>query len=364
MARMSSINVVLLGLCLGVVLIAQERHQATTAPEATGIFPGSDFVLQDKDLGRQKPQNSRVVLGTDGKGGTTVAVYGGSSEIQVSTLSFSGDGRLLAVGSTPGRVDLWEVETRKKLWTIEGGSTVGLSPDGRLLANDGKDGSGIKVFDAASGKLQRSIPRVLKRAENTIEGFAFSPDGSLLNVTANGDEDTVYDVSLGKLLVTLSDTKYAQFSKDGSLLIGGNARHLIVWNTKNWTKVRDLSRGPDYVRRIAVFPERDLVAVGGPKVALLQRLSSGEEIATLGEGFTNFLSFNPTGALVFTYSAGSGFVVWDIAGKRYCTRQNMGSTLALSADGRWLAAGSNSGTAVSIWNMRSALGMCGAASGR
>src|ERR1700739_1534617 len=112
-------------------------------------------------------------------------VCGGSSEIQVSALSFSADGRLLAVGSTPGRVDLWEVETRKKLWTIEGGSTVGLSPDGRLLANDGKDGSGIEVFDVASGTLQRSIPSVLKRAENTVVRFAFSPDGSLLTVTAN-----------------------------------------------------------------------------------------------------------------------------------------------------------------------------------
>ena len=37
------------------------------------IFPGPNFVLQDKDLGRQKPQNGRVVLGTDGKEGTTFA---------------------------------------------------------------------------------------------------------------------------------------------------------------------------------------------------------------------------------------------------------------------------------------------------
>ena len=65
MARMSSINVVLLGLCLGVILIAQERHQATTAPEATIFFLAQNFVLQDKDLGRQKPQNGRVVLGTE-----------------------------------------------------------------------------------------------------------------------------------------------------------------------------------------------------------------------------------------------------------------------------------------------------------
>jgi WD40 repeat protein len=352
-------KLVMVVLFLSSLLLAQ--NQNAPGQDTITSFPGPDFILRDED---SKPQKGRMVLGQDDKGGTTFATYGGSSNVQTYSLSLSGDGKLLAVGSTPGRIDLWDVENKKKLRTLEGGSTVGLSRDGHLLAKDGKDGSGIELYDVGSGKLLRQIPRVLKRAENTVDKFEFSAGGSLLDVTANGDDDMVYDVSSGKLLATLANTKHAEFSKDGSLLIGGNYQHLIEWNTKGWTKVRDLPNGPDYVTRIAAFPEGDLVVVGGPKVALLRRLSSGEEVASVGAGFTNFAAFNRGGTLIFTYSAssGSGFSVWTTAGRRICSRQDLGNgTAALSANGRWLAAApKNGGTTVAIWDMQNALNACGA----
>jgi hypothetical protein len=57
--------------------------------------------------------------------------------------------------------------------------------DGRLLATDGK---GIELYDVTSGKLVQRIPRILKRAENTIENLEFNPMATLLRVTANWDE--------------------------------------------------------------------------------------------------------------------------------------------------------------------------------
>lgn len=112
---------------LPALLLAQDK---TAAPQvAVKSFPGPDFVLRDKDL---KPQKGGVVLGpmeSDGKGGTkgSFAIYEGSSLIQVGSLSFSGDGEILAVGSTPGRVDVWDVGNGKKLRTMEGGTTVALT---------------------------------------------------------------------------------------------------------------------------------------------------------------------------------------------------------------------------------------------
>lgn len=142
-------------LVLPVLGLAQEK---TAAPQpAAKSFPEPDFILRDKDM---KPQKGGVVLGpleSNGKGGTkgSFAIYGGSSLIQVGSLAFSGDGRTLAVGSTPGRVDLWDVDNRKKLRTLEGGSTIALSPDGRKLA---EDGNGIEICDATNGQLIRRIP--------------------------------------------------------------------------------------------------------------------------------------------------------------------------------------------------------------
>ena len=353
-------------LFLPTLLLAQ--NQQPSSQEAAKSFPGPDFILRDKDL---KPTKSGVVLGpmeSDGKGGTkgSFAMYGGSSMIHVGSLSFSGDGRILAVGSTPGRVDLWDVESRKKLRTLEGGTTVALSADGRVLA---KDGNGIELCDVATGKLVRRIPKELKTSkpgvQNTIENLTFNPEGTLLDVAANGEQDSVYDVSTGQLIATLTNTQRAQFSSDGALLIGGNAKHLIVWNTKDWSKVSDLPSGPDYITRMAVFPQNDLVILGVPKAARLLRLSTGEELAKVGIGYTNFAAFNQSGSLLLTYTS-SGFGVWDASGKQYCSSPDIGNgTVALSADGRWLAAAPvNGATSVMVWNLKSALDSCGAPSAK
>jgi WD40 repeat protein len=346
---------------LPALLFAQEKAAAPQADAKS--FPEPDFVLRDNDL---KPQKGGVVLGpaeSDGKGGTqgSFAVYGGSSLVQVGSLSFSSDGRILAVGSTPGRVDLWDVEKRTKLRSLAGGSTLAISPDGRLLA---KDGNGIEIYDVATGKLVKRIPWSLTSStpgvQRTIKKLDFNPSGSLLDVSSNGENDLVFDVSSGQMVATLTSTQQGQFSRDGALLVGGNAKHLIAWSTKDWTKVSDSPNGPDYVTQIAALPERDLAIIGGPKNARLVHLSSGEEVAKVGLGYTNFAAFSRSGTLVFTYPS-SGFAIWDTSGKQYCTRKDIGNgTVALSGDDRWLAAAPvNGGTTVVIWNVQNALNACG-----
>jgi WD40 repeat protein len=229
--------------------------------------------------------------------------------------------------------------------------------DGRLLANDGK---GIEIYDAASGQLVKKIERPLNKTNGTIQRLEFNPGATVLDVTANGGDDVVYDMSSGKLLATLTDTKQAQFSRDGSLLIGGNSRHLTVWRTKDWSKVSDFPNSHGYITAIAAFPEKDLVVVGSSEITRLLRLSSGEELAKLGAGYTHFVALNQTGTLIFTYPS-SGFAVWDIKGQEYCAGPNVANgTMALSPDDRWLAAGVvNGGTGVALWKVQNVVSVCG-----
>lgn len=346
------------------ILLTPAFGQEKAAPQpGAKSFPGADFVLRDKNL---KPRNDGVVFGpakSDGKGGTegTFAIYGGSSLIHVGSLSFSNDGKMLAVGSTLGRVDLWDVDNRKKLRTLEGGTTVALSPDGRMLAEDGK---GIEICNTANGKLVRRIPWSLTTStpgvQRTIEQLEFNSSGNLLLVSSNGENDMVFSVPSGQLVATLTATQRGQFSSDDKFVVGGNAKHLIEWNTKDWTKVSDVPNGPDYVTQIVALPEKNLAVMGGPKNARLVHISSGEEIAKVGQGYTNFAGFADGGTLILTYS-GSGFGVWDTTGKQYCYKEDLGNgTVALSADGRWMASGMvNAGTSVAIWNLKSALSVCG-----
>jgi hypothetical protein len=100
-----------------------------------------------------------------------------------------------------------------------------------------------------------------------------------------------------------------------------------------------------------------LVVVGGPNLARLIRISTGEKIAKLSTGYTNFAAFDETGSFIFTY-AGSGFGVWDTTGKLMCTAKEMGNgTMALSPNGRWLAA-DGGGRDVKVWKVENILNSC------
>jgi WD40 repeat protein len=348
-----------LTLLLAPAAFAQEASPAKSS--VAKPFPPPDFILRDKDV---KPSKGGMVMGpakSDGKGHTSgsFAIYSGLM-LDLSSLSFSGDGKILAVGSTPGRIDLWDVEKRKKLRTLEGGTTVALNASGTVLA---KDGNGIELYDVATGRLLGRIPWTVMTSQpgvqHTVDNLTFNADGTLLNVTANGMVDSVYEVASGQLKATLTNTQHAQFAPDGGSLVGGNAKHLVIWETKGWTQLSDLPNGPDYVRRIAVFPSKDLLVVGGAKAARLLRLSNGQELANVGLGYVNFAAFNETGTLIFTYASPS-FGVWDISGKLYCSAAGLGNgVFAVSSDGRWMASAAETGTnSVKVWSVQSALAAC------
>ena len=353
-------TICIMALFSSLLLLAQEKP---AQPPVINSFPDSDFTLRDHGV---KPQKSGVVLGpieSDGKGGSkgSLAFNGGPSMVQVTSLSFSGDGKTLAAASTPGHVDVWDIEKRTKLYSLNGGTTVALSPDGRLLA---KDGNGIEICDAATGKPIRrilwSITTSTPGVQRMIKKLEFNPAGSHLEVSSNGENDLVFDVSSGLLVTTLTSTQQGQFSRDGSVFVGGNGKHLIAWRTNDWSKVSDVPNGPDYVTQIAALPEKDLAIVGGPNSARLVHISSGEDVAKVGAGYTNFAAFNQDGSLVFAYTGG-GFGVWDTSGKHYCHKKGLGNgTAAISSDGRWLAAGMmDGGTNVAIWNLKKLTGVCG-----
>ena len=344
-------------LTIAVLILSQAGFTPAQTPVTATNFPAPDFVLHDAKRKTEKP---RVVLGpmhTDANGRATgsIAVYGGSSLVQVSSLSFSKDGKLLAVGSTPSIVDVWDMDSRAKIRSLTAGTTVVLSPDGKLLATDGKR---IEIWDVSRGKVRKSIEW---DGDAETRRMSFDSTGTLLLVTANGKEDAVFEVASGRKLATLQYTQEAQFSLDGSLVVGGNGKHIRAWSTKDCSKVYDLPHGPDYVTRFAVHPNNDLVMVGGPNSARLVRLSSGQEVAKIGVGYTNFAAFNRDGSLIFTY-ASSGFAVWNSAGSRVCGTASLANArnAAISPDDRYLVAGPpDSGTDIMVWKLKSILAGCG-----
>ncbi len=322
----------------------------TIAQDFAPISPPKPDLILKGPGSKEQPTMALGNMKTDSNGKVTgsFVVYGGPSLTQVSSLSFSADGKLLAVGGTPNFVEVWDLENQRKILAFAGGSNVALAPDGKVLVSDGKD---IRLWGVPSGELLRTI----KWTGEMIRQFSFSPDGTSLLVSSNGNDDAVFAIPAGKRIATLKNTQHGQFSKDGSLVIGGNAKHILIWRTKDWSQVRDLPSGPDYVTRFALDPKEDLAVVGGPNSARLVRLGSGEEVGKVGQGYTNFAAFSREGSLVLTYPS-SGFSVWDRTGKQLCRISELGNgTMAISGDDRWLAAPPVGSGDVSIWKMQTLL---------
>jgi len=111
-----------------------------------------------------------------------------------SSLAWSPDGKLIAIGTIQGRLVLWDVKTKKIKMdlkdfsepphdTIYTGTTseVHFSPDSKVLAAGGY--KGVNLWDVYTGKLIHHY--------NGRAGFAFSPDGKMLFMSSGSDKSVV-----------------------------------------------------------------------------------------------------------------------------------------------------------------------------
>jgi hypothetical protein len=140
-----------------------------------------------------------------------------------SQVTFSPDGRLLAVASSIGvylyaAADLREV---RFLPTDSPVLSVAFSPDGRLLASGSEDNT-IRLWDAASGALLRT----LEGHTDWVLSVAFSPDGRLLASASRDNTIRLWDAASGALLRTLEGHTFwvrsVAFSPDGRALASGS----------------------------------------------------------------------------------------------------------------------------------------------
>jgi WD40 repeat protein/tetratricopeptide (TPR) repeat protein len=244
----------------------------------------------------------------------------------VTSVCFSPDGRRIACASGDlSGVKVWDAQTGRELLTLQGHNgavtSVCYSPDGRCLASGSTDHT-VKVWDAQTGRELRTLQVVA----GWDVGISFSPDSRRLAATT-GSQTKVWDAQTGRELFTLQGDGghkgSVSFSPDGRRLATACGRTLRVWDAQTGRELRMLD--------------------------VLDELSWA----------ISSVCFSPDGRRLASNSAGQTVKVWEVdTGQQLLTFK--GHTAAVtsvcfSPDGRLLASAGGAGLMpgeVKVWNAR------------
>ena len=302
----------------------------------------------------------------DAETGQQLLVLAGHSKT-VYDVSFSPDGGRLLTGSTDGTSRIWDLRPQgsRDAVTIpaqggfKGVLALGYSPDGRLLVTGGGGSPSAGMWDASTGRRLRILPQ-----EGDVFAAVFSPDGTRILVTGNG-EASIIDAGSGKTLLRLPnpggdlqpDGAWSPDGKVVALALGTGAGAVTAWDSRTGRLVRTFPFPPDGVFALAFSPDGSrLVAGGGGTTGKLWDFASGRVLATLSghQDTLSNVSFSPDGKWLATTSFDGTVKLWDgRTGRALATVQGTSSgalwDVAFSNDGEHFATADDDGT-VKVWD--------------
>ena len=304
-----------------VAQLCQRSQHATTLDCSTDVF-GVAFSPDDKTLATA--HNNTLSLwqlnSTDPPVGLPAPWNGATS------VSYSPDGKLLAVGNGRGTLAIWDVQGERQLHTLKVNSTmcsaVAFSPDGNILAsaNRGRGPDNVKLWDVTTGQLLVTLASHTSPVSDVMD-VAFSPDGKVLASAGYDATLRVWDATTHEELVVLdghNERVWAvAFSPDGKVLAsGGSDQNIRLWDTSTWQEVALLAGHNQTVTSVQFSPDGETLASGCfDREIKLWNLNTNKERETLKghSSVVSSLAYSHDGTTLASASHDGTVKIWDVA---------------------------------------------------
>jgi eukaryotic-like serine/threonine-protein kinase len=238
-----------------------------------------------------------------------------------------------------GTVSIWDYEEQRKIGELpEPGKSLGISPDGRVVAVGGRRG-GLRLWDLERGEYIKDL-----ETDGQVWSIVFSPSGSQI-AAAGRAKVLVWDLAGSPTPARLRhpvNVWAAAFSPDGkTLATGGSDRGLRLWETSSLVLKEILPGHRDEVWAVAWHPEGRMLATGSkdPNVMLwpAEAVSKSADLPHVHWGKP---LFSPDGSRMITTSMvgpGQHSFLWDVEGGLALATMTNGPALGFSPDGKqWL----------------------------
>ena len=270
---------------------------------------------------------------------------------EVRSIAFSSDGETLAIA---GRTtQLWDLDTRTIVATLNGSEPVAFLPDGATLV------TGRKLWDVTSRLNLATLP-------GNFHSVAISPDGTILASGGTGSSVTLLDVATRQNIGTLEGhtgdfnsgaVQAVAFSPNGLTLASGSRDKTVkLWDVVTRQNTATFVGHNKTVESVAFSPDGATIASGSrDRTVKLWNVATEKNTATLGHS-TEVLSvaFTPDGNALASGSADGSVRLWNAAtADGIATLEGHTGwvrSVAFSPDGRTLASGATDGT-VLLWEM-------------
>ena len=282
--------------------------QVGNASTASAVSPGGSLFATT-------PGRGRVTIWRSHDEAVVDELHGPAAP-SVNSLAFSHNGRLLAAAERHGLV-IWNAPRRKVVRVIRTRVpqlAVAISPDSRLLASAGEDGT-LGVYRLRTGRLIGST-----QAQGTLQDLDFSADGRLLAAASLAGQIVVWDVKRRATVQTIDhgEAIYAlRFAPSGTTIAtGDNSGNVDFWNAVSGRRLpQTLSGGGGAVSSVSFDPAgHRLMTTSDDGNIRLWDLTDDKLIGAPLPGGSGFGrgTFYPDGDhVIAVYPSGTG-IVWNV----------------------------------------------------